>query len=118
MKNAATYFLGFALLAFAASIFHAVDTISSRINDAKYLVAQVPVVGQHVKEIVAEAKEAKVEFNALLDRADVTVKNIKSSVPALVPEAGTKIGEAGANMIKGFADKISRQNGASEIVSD
>lgn len=98
--RAALYFFGACFLVFGASIFYTTNAIVSRIDDVKYLVAQAPVVTKHIKATSEELMVLNEKITASLTR-------LRAAVPTAIPEAGVSLGKAGANAIRGFADKMS-----------
>lgn len=100
MKNLALYFFGVCLLIFSAAIFTVASAVSTGIHDAKYVIAQAPVVLEQVKSMKGDVDE-------MAQKVQTTVANLKASLPTAIPTAGTKIGEAGANALKSFSSRIS-----------
>lgn len=107
MKNAALYFFGVSFLVFGAGLFAVANAISGGLADAKYVISQAPVVLEQVKVI-------KTDVDATVAKAEEAVVRLKETLPSVIPAAGASIGEAGANAVTSFSDKVSAARDAKD----
>jgi hypothetical protein len=108
--RAAIYFFGFCLLALALSIAYSVHAITNGVENARYVISQVPVATAKIREAVADldkvTQKAAAATTAIRDQSVAAAERIRVAVPSALPEAASTLGKAGATMIRGFAHGI------------
>ena len=106
LKNAAAYFLGTGMLALAGAMCFVTAAVDRRIDDVTALATKAPALIDDVRKIGKDV-------DAIAARADAAAEHLRASMPGL-PEAGTKIGRAGANVLKGFAERVADAPGSGD----
>jgi hypothetical protein len=111
----ALYFFGVCLLAFALSIAYAVHAITSGVENAKYVISQVPVATAQIREAVGDldrvTQKASAASAAIREQSAAAAERLRAAIPSALPEAASTIGKAGATMIRGFAHGIADSDG-------
>lgn len=106
MKNAAGYFLGASMLVLSASTVYCVSVVAAKVNDVKSIAERAPA-------LINDVRGLKDDVDHMADRISSSAEKFRTAVPTL-PEAGTKLGEAGANVLKGFADRVASPAAAAQ----
>lgn len=111
----ALYFFGVCLLAFALSIAYAVHTVTAGVENAKYVISQVPVAAAQIREVVGDldkvTQKARAASAAIREQSGAAAERIRDVVPSAMPGAASAIGKSGASMIRGFARGITHGEG-------
>lgn len=103
MKNFATCVLGAGLAVFGIGLIAVSVTVSKGIDDARYIVAQAPVV-------LEQAKSFRVEMEASVEK----VERMTARAREALPEAGNSLGEAGASALTSFSKRLSGDKKAAD----
>jgi hypothetical protein len=106
----ALYFFGVCLLAFALSIAYAVHAVTNGIDNARYVISQVPAATAQIREAVGDldkvTQKASAASTAIREQSAAAAERLRAAVPTALPQAAATLGKAGATMIRGFAHGI------------
>lgn len=111
----ALYFFGVCLLAFALSIAYAVHAVTSGVENARYVISQVPEATAQIREAVGDlekvTQKASAASSAIREQSAAAAERLNAALPDALPEAAWTLGTAGATMFRGFAHGIADGEG-------